>query len=418
MIGTYFLTLAIGLGFTGLSPLPEREPGDGPALSSTLVPSDPIFSALLIDGSKVLGQIRKLSEADGLTLVTENGEERSIPVNRLVKLVREGTPPPGIHEGGDIVLFPDGDRLVRCKVGEAGELNLTAHSSTVENLSIPLDAILGLIFDANSDSGATDALMARVRTEPRETELLWLANGDKLPGLFSGLDDKNLTFQPETGKVQLPRPGLSLGFPQGQVVYRRPNGPYFEFRLSDGSRLGLTGVRIERGQVNATTRFQGLIKFPIGDLDQVHLINSSVVYLSDREASGAIYESYIGPSRPYRRNATVSGDVLRLGGRTFDHGLGTQSRTLLVYKLEPGVKRFQSLVGVDDRAGPLGNVVFKVQTGDKKTLFETGPLVAGEAPKFVDVDLAGVTFLILSTEFGDRGDVQDHADWAEARLIR
>jgi NPCBM/NEW2 domain len=108
---------------------------------------------------------------------------------------------------------------------------------------------------------------------------------------------------------------------------------------------------------------------------------------------------------------------LRLGGRVFDRGLGTQSRTLLAYKLEPGSKRFQALIGLDDRAGPLGNVVFKVRVDDKIG-YESTTMVAGEAPKFVDIDITGARFLILMTEFGERGDVQDHADWVEARIVR
>jgi hypothetical protein len=416
MIGTYFF--ALGLALTSGTFAADFKLADGPPTAGAFVPSDPVFSALLTDGTLVSGQVRRLGEKDGVTLVTENGEERSIPIDRLVKLTREGTPPPAPTEGGDMVLFPDGDRLVRCKVGQAGEFNLAVHSTPFENLSIPLESLLGLVFDANLDSTATDALVTRVRSEPREAELLWLKNGDKLPGLFSGLDDRKLTFQPETGKVELPRDGVvALGFPQGQVAYRRPEGPYFELKLGDGSRLGVSGVKIERGYVVATTRFKSMIRFPIGELAQIHVINASVVYLSDREPNGSIYEPYIGPTRPYRRNATVSGDLLRLGGRTYDRGVGTYSRTLLVYKLEPGSKRFQALVGVDDRAGPLGNVVFKVRVDDK-IRYESSPMVAGEAAKSVDVDLTGASFLILMTEFGERGDVQDHADWVEARIIR
>ncbi len=215
----------------------------------------------------------------------------------------------------------------------------------------------------------------------------------------------------------MPRSGIALGFAPGQVTYRRPAGPFVELTLLDGSRLGVTGVRFERGRIVATTRFKAEVRLPIGELAQVHALNASVVYLSDREASGTIYEPYLGPTRPYRRNATVAGEVIRLGGVSYDRGIGTQSRTLLAYKLEPGSKRFQALVGLDDRAGPLGNVVFKVRVDDK-ILYESPPMSAGEAPRSVDVDLTGARFLILMTEFGERGDVQDHADWAEARIIR
>ncbi len=111
------------------------------------------------------------------------------------------------------------------------------------------------------------------------------------------------------------------------------------------------------------------------------------------------------------------GTPLRVGGRAFDRGLGTQSRTLLAYRLDPGSKRFQATVGLDDRAGPLGNVAFKVLV-DGKARFESPPMGAGEPPRVVDVDLEGAKVLILITEFGERGDVQDAGDWVDARIIR
>ena len=409
-------SLAIGLALAALAFAPAR--ARGPSAIEAPVPSDPVFTALLTDGTTISGQVRKLGEKDGVRLVTDLGVEQPIPMDRLVKLTREGASPPSNSEGSDLVLFPDGDRLARCKVGKTGEFNIGVHSFALEDLSIPLDGILGLVFDAMNESGGAEGLVARVRTEPRESELVWLANGDKLPGLFAGLDDKKLLFQPATGKIEIPRPGVvALGFAQGQVNYRRPEEPYLELTLVDGSRLGVTNVRVERGQVVAMTRFKAEVRLPVGELALVHAINGAVAYLSDREPVGTIYVPYVGPTRPYRRNATVAGEVLRVGGHAFDRGLGTQSRTVLVYKLEPGSKRFQAQIGLDDRAGPLGNVAFKVMV-DRTMRFESPPMTSGEPAKVVDVDLAGAKLLILMTEFGERGDVQDHADWIEARIIR
>ena len=411
-------SLAVGLALMALAVVPAFAQGEAPPSAGASVPSDPAFTALLTDGTTVTGQVRKLGEKDGVTLVSEQGEERLVPPEKLVKLTREGGSPPTGIQGGDVVLFPDGDRLARCKIGKTGEFNLGVRSFALEDVSIPLDGILGLIFDSRSESDADDALIPLVRAEPRDSELVWLKNGDKLPGLFAGLDDKKLSFQPATGKLELPRDGVvALGFAQAQVAYRRPEGPFFELTLVDGSRLGVTGVHLERGQVVATTRFKSDVRLPIGELALVHSINGAVAYLSDREPIGAVYEAYLGPTRTYRRNATVSSEVLRVGGRAFDRGLGTQSRTLLVYKLEPGSRRFQAQVALDDRAGPLGNVVFKVRV-DNAMRYESTPMASGEPARNVDIDVDGAKLLILMTEFGERGDVQDHADWIEARIIR
>jgi NPCBM/NEW2 domain len=85
--------------------------------------------------------------------------------------------------------------------------------------------------------------------------------------------------------------------------------------------------------------------------------------------------------------------------------------------LKPGDKRFQASVGVDERAGPLGSVVFRVFL-DGKEKFKTPPMTDHDPPQTIDLDLKGAKNMILDTAFGDRGDVRDLADWIEARIIR
>ena len=90
---------------------------------------------------------------------------------------------------------------------------------------------------------------------------------------------------------------------------------------------------------------------------------------------------------------------------------------MLAYLVEPGDRRFQATVGVDERAGPLGSVVFAVLV-DGKEKMRTPPRTDRDAPISINLDVSGAKFVILATEFGDRGDVRDLADWVEARMIR
>jgi hypothetical protein len=89
----------------------------------------------------------------------------------------------------------------------------------------------------------------------------------------------------------------------------------------------------------------------------------------------------------------------------------------MAYRLKPGDRRFQALVGLDDRAGPLGSVVFRVIV-DGRERYVSPTISARDTPKAIDVDLEGAKLLILITEFGERGEVRDFADWAEARILR
>ncbi|HEX8201939.1 MAG TPA: NPCBM/NEW2 domain-containing protein [Isosphaeraceae bacterium] len=389
---------------------------DTPARPGPHLPSNPVFTALLTDATTVTAQIRQLDPRAGVTLAVGDEAERVIPFDRLVKLTREGTPPP-IPPDGTLVLFPEGDRL-RGILGTAGEADLEVNSYVLGELSIPLEAALALVLSAPSEPETLDALVTRLRQEPRTAEVLWLANGDRLTGGFLGMSPESIALQAEAGRVEVARAGATaLAFDPALVSYPRPEGVYLDLTLADGSRLGVTDARLDEGQLRAKARFGRPIRLPLTELARIHVRGGSVSYLSERDEAAVQYVNYLGPTRPYRRDATVEGHPFLLAGQPYDRGLGTQSRTLLAYKLQGGGRRFQAIVGVDDRAGPLGNVVFRVLV-DGKPCFASPAMSARDTPAAIDVDVSGARVLILMTEFGERGGVRDVADWVEARVVR
>jgi len=404
------LALVLALAAPLFSPSAVRS-ADGP------VASDPVFNVLTTDGSTASGRIRQFGPKGELTLVPTSGAERVLPIESVVKATRERLNATPVPEPS-AVLFPGGDRIYRTAIGAANETTLDVQSFSLGQLSVPLESILGLVLALPTDSDALDGLILKVRTEPRTSEALWLANGDKLTGGFLGLSDQSVEFQPAKEPVKLDRSGVvAVGFDPALVVYPKPPSGFYELTFSDGSRLGVTGLRVEQGQVLATTRFGAAIKVPLGEVVRAHARTPSVVYLSEREAAADRYVAYVGPPRPFQRDANVEGHPMRIAGQDFDRGIGTQSRTLLAYLLEPGDRRFQAQVGLDDRAGPFGSVVFRVLV-DNKERFVSPPMSARDTPRMIDLDVSGAKRLILITEFGERGGVRDLADWGEARIIR
>jgi len=115
-------------------------------------------------------------------------------------------------------------------------------------------------------------------------------------------------------------------------------------------------------------------------------------------------------------NQSVDRHPLTIGGKQFEHGLGTHANSVFRLALGGKGERFTASVGVDDEVGKQGSVEFQV-TGDGKTLWESGVLHGGDPAKEVSVPLDGVKLLILTV--GDAGDgiSYDHADWADARIV-
>jgi alpha-L-fucosidase 2 len=110
------------------------------------------------------------------------------------------------------------------------------------------------------------------------------------------------------------------------------------------------------------------------------------------------------------------GGPLSLRGQVFRKGLGTHSRCEIEYEIDERFRRFEALVGIDDDTAGQGSVVFRVLL-DGREVWQTGPVSGQAAPKKVEVDTSDAKRLTLVVDFGSLGDVQDHADWAEARLV-
>jgi alpha-galactosidase len=107
---------------------------------------------------------------------------------------------------------------------------------------------------------------------------------------------------------------------------------------------------------------------------------------------------------------------LAIGGKVFEHGVGTHANSTLWIDLAGGSERFQATVGVDDAAGGAASINFKI-VGDGRKLWESGLMRPKQAAKTVDLDLRGVKLLLLSVGDGGDGINFDHANWADARFL-
>ena len=74
---------------------------------------------------------------------------------------------------------------------------------------------------------------------------------------------------------------------------------------------------------------------------------------------------------------------------------------------------------INDETGRDGSVRIKVfADGKPLDLGKDGEVTAKTGPLAVNVPIEGVKELTLEVDFGRRGDVQGHVDWAEARLLK
>ncbi|AHG92067.1 Glycosyl hydrolase family 98 putative carbohydrate binding module [Gemmatirosa kalamazoonensis] len=133
-----------------------------------------------------------------------------------------------------------------------------------------------------------------------------------------------------------------------------------------------------------------------------------------------------GQATVAQADRAMDGNTIRIGGRTFEHGVGTRATSVLFVRLDGGAQRFTAMVGADDNplpAPPAGApqptttpppvpIVFRV-LGDGRVLHVSRAVARGDAPEPVSVDVRGIRTLVLQVKPVD-GTRPVAADWADA----
>jgi beta-galactosidase len=106
---------------------------------------------------------------------------------------------------------------------------------------------------------------------------------------------------------------------------------------------------------------------------------------------------------------------MTIGSRQFRRGLGTHADSRIVYDVSGRYRRFQSWVGAD--AASTATITFKVWADGKKR-WESDLMTKQSPAKLVDLDITGVKTLELIVGHGGNDIMSDHANWANAKLLR
>lgn len=116
-----------------------------------------------------------------------------------------------------------------------------------------------------------------------------------------------------------------------------------------------------------------------------------------------------------QRNQSVWEKPMTIGSRHFRRGLGTHADSRIVYDIGGGYRRFQCWVGADGASN--ASVTFEVWADGKKQ-WGSGLMRKQTPAQQVDLDVTGVKTLELVVGDGGDGVTSDHANWAEAKLLR
>lgn len=129
-------------------------------------------------------------------------------------------------------------------------------------------------------------------------------------------------------------------------------------------------------------------------------------------------------------NKSVAGNPLRVGGRTYDHGLGTHANSQAIFDIPVDARRFVAVVGLDDEVANdkygRGSVLFKVfgdrnESSEAPELLAHSPLLSAKTIRSwafdLNLDARFKRIELIASDARDGADC-DHADWVNPGFLR
>lgn len=377
----------------------------------------PFFTVTTIEGPPQSGRLLQLREDGSVTLGGEQNQQ--IRGSDVVSLRRGELALPS-YPIGEQILLANGDRLPGTMIRLFNErLLFDPQLGDGPGLTVPLSS-LALLWLAAPDAEEGKDLWQRLTRERRARDQVHLRNGDVVEGTLTALEMRRFRVE-QNGKEQVIDADKVAAIALSSQLTRttRPRGTVTRVVMTNGARVTLSSASTDGEFLRGSMTANSQVKVPLQAVVRLDVLNSRVVPLSDLKPKAFEHQPYLGVSWPWTADRAVSGRELRLGGNTHDKGIGMHSASRITYQLDGRYRWFEALVGLDDDSGRSGSVQVRVLVdGKPATLDWNGELNGGERPQALRVGVRGAKELTLEVLLGRRGDVQDHVNWADARLLR
>jgi len=372
--------------------------------------------------------------AGELTLATGDGPV-SVPLDDVIE-ISLGTDPDPVQASGpeSVALDLWSGEEIRGQIIAGDEYGLTIRNPILGDIRVDVDAVAGLRFPYR---------LAQLAEPPKlgsgaDSDIVHLVGGDRIDCTLTAFGTDALTCSTSSSDelaIDHARVTAVRLMPTGEKL---PSGAALSAVLRDGSRLSGSVPELRDGRLHLQSLSGFEASAALDDVVSVLMLSDAFRYLSDLPAPTLVVKPFWkpvagDPAQIYapRMNRAFSGGLLTAGGRTWLRGIGVFSGTSLTWKLDEAWSEFRTQVAVDDRAGPLGGVVFVIEVDGKErwrsdfVVAATDGRTGEDAPtgpvRVPRIDVKGAKALTLRVLAGTEDDpypIQDEADWLGAMLVR
>lgn len=388
-----------------------------------------------LEGPPIKGNLVSLSSTQAV-LTTSEGE-RPYPLAAVLSLA-----PSPAEESANVavrgkesgrVLLADGSELeVASFRGVKGIAEIKSHQGDVTRMPLAdvryfctnkLEGELATRWDTIVGKIASNDVLV-IRKSGKNGQLLL----DYLEGTVREISDEAVQFEREEKVASVPRAKV-----QGVVFVSAQRGeeppPLCRVVERGGSQWNVKSLSLSKEVLQLESIGGVKIELPFDRLAKLDFSAGKILFLSDLNPELAAQPEPVIPVirasdqamkllyEPKRDRFFFGGADLRLaGGTSVTKGIALTSRTELVYRMPSKFRRFQSLVGMQERYGG-GEVKLRI-TGDQGSLYEgVVNAVLGAVP--LDIEIAGTRRLRIAVEYGaDGNNFGDYLILGDARVVK
>ncbi|REJ89173.1 MAG: hypothetical protein DWQ35_18630 [Planctomycetota bacterium] len=388
--------------------------------------ADELPEVIVAGGDRFEGRFAEFTSAGAARFVTERRQRRDVPLDSLVRwgsaVTAERTPQVVLADGGLLVgrslgapIRIEGDFLVV----EPGFSDADLRASAP--VRIPLGRVSGVLFRLPGNLVEQDQLIDQLRSTEHTADEVILENGDSLAGTIDTLTERDLRLTNNEQQVVLSmRRVVAIRFNPALIDREPTSDLVLAVATSDGSRLVARHWENDQGGVAVTLAGLPPLKIPRHKLAGFQPLGNSVTYLSDVEPHSYRHVPLLEIEWPFTNDRAVGGGWLRHDDRVYGKGLGMHSAARLTYRRGEH-RRLEADLAVDASVGKKGCVRFRVfvDNGDARPrAIYVSPLIrGGDPPVPMSLDISNAERINLVVDFAEGGDVGDHANWLDARLV-
>ncbi|MCH8053860.1 MAG: NPCBM/NEW2 domain-containing protein [Planctomycetes bacterium] len=404
-VGIIAATLLIGAGQT------LSAGADFGELSRGAVPVE----ATRIDGSVITGEWLPVDEPGKIGLRTKDRRE-ILSADDLISLRFIDAFAPTRSQEWAVTVWCDNGSIIPADIIDGDETAVRLKTPFAERVTVALKDIAAIQW--NRHQARFGKLMQEhlaARSESKDTLIALRENKPRsLEGAIEAISGDGGSFNFRNRVLRFTSRN-AVGLVLAAVAGAKPAPAVCV--IDDGYRIAGHILRTSSDTISIRGVSDATISLSVPTIHEIRFNSTRVVYLSDLKPSDEQQRSVFDIRWPVRFDRAVSNRPLALNGRSYAKGLGVHAHSEITYQLDQAYRSFAATIGIDDFTRPAGHVIFQV-FGDDRELFSSGPITGRDDPRDVLVDLAGVRVIRLVVQQAEQLDIGDHADWANARLIK